>query len=280
MPSVPGEIDLAIEVPPLPEELNHENNRETRHLSVRKEKIRVLLADSSPRWEFRYLKTLFERDPTVSLKSVLQEADIEYAAEDKTALAHFPLNREELFAYDVLILGDLNPALLGTSTMELIRSFVRDSGGGVLMIAGTGFNPLAYRGTPLESLVPLDLADVQTLPEQTVAEQGFRPDLTIDGSARHGHFSHGGHRVGDSRNLEPAPRAALDLRERAPQARDASVCGVAPRRLAVRRRAHCGDGVSWGGQGLVPRDRRILAVAVPGGRPLFRSFLEPGGSLI
>ena len=106
----------------------------------------MLLADSSPRWEFRYLKTLFERDPTVSLKSVLQEADIEYAAEDKTALAHFPLNREELFAYDVLILGDLNPALLGTSTMELIRSFVRDSGGGVLMIAGTGFNPLAYRG--------------------------------------------------------------------------------------------------------------------------------------
>jgi hypothetical protein len=181
VPTVAGEMDLAVDIPPLPEESNRENNRETRHLSVRKEKIRVLLADSSPRWEFRYLKTLFERDPTVNLKSVLQEADVEYASEDKTALAHFPLNRDELFAYDVLILGDLNPALLGTTTMELVRDFVRDSGGGVLMIAGSSFNPLAYRGTPLEALVPLDLSDVQSLPEQTVAEEGFRPELTIDG---------------------------------------------------------------------------------------------------
>jgi hypothetical protein len=181
VPTAAGELEVAIDIPPLPEETSRENNRETRHLSVRKEKIRVLLADSSPRWEFRYLKTLLERDPTVSLKSVLQESDVEYASEDKTAIPHFPLNRDELFAFDVLILGDLNPALLGTSTMELIRDFVRDSGGGVLMIAGSSFNPTGYRGTPLESLVPLDLSDVQPLPEQTVAEDGFRPELTIDG---------------------------------------------------------------------------------------------------
>ena len=181
VPTAAGEMDVAIEVPPLPDESNRENNRETRHLSVRKEKIRVLMADSSPRWEFRYLKTLFERDPTVSLKTVLQEADAEYASEDKTALPHFPLNRDELFGYDVLILGDLNPALLGTTTMELVRDFVRNSGGGVLLIAGSSFNPLAYRGTPLEALIPLDLSEVQSLPEQAVAEQGFRPELTIDG---------------------------------------------------------------------------------------------------
>jgi hypothetical protein len=193
VPSVAGELDLSIEVPPLPEESNRENNRETRHLSVRKEKIRVLLADSSPRWEYRYLKSLLERDPTVSLKSVLQEADIEYASEDKTALTHFPLNRDELFGYDVLILGDLNPALLGTATMELIRDFVRDSGGGVFLIAGTSFNPIAYRGTPLEALVPLDLANVQSVPEQLVAEQGVRPELTIDGLRGTGIF-----RMGDS----------------------------------------------------------------------------------
>jgi hypothetical protein len=181
IPTEAGELDVAIEVPPLADETNRENNRETRHLRVRKEKIRVLLADSSPRWEFRFLKTLFERDPTVSLKTVLQEADVEYASEDKTALAHFPLNREELFAYDVLILGDLNPALLGTSTMELVRDFLRDSGGGVLLIAGPSFNPLAYRGTPLEALVPLELSDVQSLPDAAIAEHGFRPELTIDG---------------------------------------------------------------------------------------------------
>jgi len=181
IPTIAGELDVAIEIPPLPEESNHDNNRESRHVSVRQEKIRVLLADSSPRWEFRYVKTLFERDPTISLKTVLQEADVEYASEDQTALSHFPLNREELFQYDVLILGDLNPALLGTASLGLIRDFVRDSGGGVLMIAGTEFNPLAYRGTPLEELVPVDLTDVLPLGEEAVGVKGFRPDLTVDG---------------------------------------------------------------------------------------------------
>ncbi len=181
VPSEPGELDVAIEVPPLPNESNRDNNRETRHVSIRKEKIRVLLADSSPRWEFRYLKSLFERDPTVSLKTVLQEADVEYASEDQTALSHFPLNKEELYRYDVLILGDLNPALLGNWSMELVRGFVRDSGGGVLMVAGTDFNPSAYRGTPWEELVPLDLAEAQPPVDDALLADGFHPELTVDG---------------------------------------------------------------------------------------------------
>ncbi|HET6328292.1 MAG TPA: hypothetical protein VFG04_26660 [Planctomycetaceae bacterium] len=181
VPSEPGELDVAIEVPPLPAETNRDNNRETRHVSIRKEKIRVLMADSSPRWEFRYLKSLFERDPTVSLKTVLQEADAEYASEDQTALPHFPLNKDELYRYDILILGDLNPVLLGNSSMELVRGFVRDSGGGVLMIAGAEFNPAAYRGTPWEELVPLDFADAQPPADETTLAEGFHPELTVDG---------------------------------------------------------------------------------------------------
>jgi hypothetical protein len=181
VPSEPGELDVAIEVPPLPAETNRDNNRETRHVSIRKEKIRVLLADSSPRWEFRYLKSLFERDPTVSLKTVLQEADAEYASEDQTALPHFPLNKDELYRYDVLILGDLNPVLLGNSSMELVRGFVRDSGGGVLMIGGAEFNPAAYRGTPWEELVPLDFSEAQPPADETTLAEGFHPELTVDG---------------------------------------------------------------------------------------------------
>jgi hypothetical protein len=180
-PSEPGELDVAIDVPPLPNESNRDNNRETRHISIRKEKIRVLLADSSPRWEFRYLKTLFERDPTVSLKTLLQEADAEYASEDQTALPHFPLNKEELYRYDVLILGDLNPALLGNWSMELVRSFVRESGGGVLLIAGSEFNPSAYRGTAWEELVPLDFTEAPVTVDETLFADGFHPELTVDG---------------------------------------------------------------------------------------------------
>ena len=238
----------------------------------------MLLADSSPRWEFRYLKTLFERDPTVSLKSVLQEADMEYAAEDKTALAHFPLNREELFAYDVLILGDLNPALLGTSTMELIRSFVRDSGGGVLMIAGTSFNPLAYRGRRSNRWCLSIWRTCRLCPSKQWRNRGFGPTSRLTDCAAREFFAW----RTPSRRLSKSGAGSLNCTGSSgtrPQARHTGVCGVASRRLAVGRRPHCGDGISRGGQGPVSRDRRILAVAVPGGRPLFRSFLEPGGAL-
>jgi hypothetical protein len=181
VPTEARELDVAIEATPLPNETNRENNREVRHVSIRKEKIRVLLADSAPRWEFRYLKALFERDPTVSVKTVLQEADSDYATEDQTALAHFPVNKEELYQYDVLILGDLNPALLGNWSMELVRGFVRDSGGGVLLIAGPSFNPAAYRGTPWEELIPLDLTESQPQPDEVSLTEGFAPELTVDG---------------------------------------------------------------------------------------------------
>ncbi len=181
IPTAAGERELLIETPAQPEETNAENNKETRHVRVRAEKIRVLLADRTPRWEFRYLKSLLERDPTISLQTLLQEAGAEYASEDQTALAHFPLNKDDLFRYDVLILGDLDPSLLGGPTLTSIRSFVRESGGGVLFIAGPEFNPLAYRGTPLGDLVPLELGEARPLPDESLSVRGFRPELTIDG---------------------------------------------------------------------------------------------------
>jgi hypothetical protein len=65
--------------------------------------------------------------------------------------------------------------------MELVRGFVRDSGGGVLMIGGAGFNPAAYRGTPWEELLPLDLTESQAPADDAALADGFRPELTVDG---------------------------------------------------------------------------------------------------
>ena len=83
-----------------------------RLVSVRKEQIKVLLVQAYPNYEFRYLKNMLERDSTIELKTVLQDADLEYAELDHSALRVFPVRREELFAFDVVIFGDVNPALL------------------------------------------------------------------------------------------------------------------------------------------------------------------------
>jgi hypothetical protein len=180
-PPTKGEFDYTLEAEPLANESNRNDNSETRHVSIREERIRVLLADSTPRYEFRYLKHLLERDPTIELHTVLQEADVEYSLEDETALDHFPVKREDLLKYDVVIFGDLNPAFLSYGVYEILDEFVRDAGGGLIVVAGPLYTPLAFRGTPLETLLPIKLEGARVPPAAIPIVEGFRPRLTFLG---------------------------------------------------------------------------------------------------
>jgi hypothetical protein len=180
-PRTIGEFDFVLEATPLPQEANTRNNRATRHISVRSERIRVLLADFVPRWEFRELKALLEREKTIELKTVLQDSDPEYVQEDLSALPHFPVTREELYRFDVIILGDVNLSYLSSSVLENLREAVRERGRGIMMIAGTYHNPLTFSGTVLEPLVPVELAGLRVpLPDELLTES-FHPELTAEG---------------------------------------------------------------------------------------------------
>lgn len=180
-PQAAGDLDLVLEAVPLPKEANVKNNIELRRLSVRDEKIRVLLADFLPRWEFRELKALLEREKTVELKTVLQDSDPEYAQEDLSALPHFPVTKEELFQYDVLVFGDVNPGYLSTSVLDNLRDFVGERGRGMLFVAGPYFNPAAYRGTTLETLLPIELEGLKVPTTDAPLAESFRPELTVEG---------------------------------------------------------------------------------------------------
>ncbi len=155
-PTAVGEFEYVVEVPSLPDEAQVDNNRQERLISVRKDQIHVLLAQAYPNYEFRYLKHLLERDSTIELHTVLQEADPDYAEIDQSALRSFPVRSEQLFKYDVVIFGDVNPTLLGSGVMRNLSEFVTEKGGGVVFIAGPRFTPEAYRDTPLAALLPLE----------------------------------------------------------------------------------------------------------------------------
>ena len=161
VPRREGDQVLRIEAVPLSNETDRDNNRHERLVRVRQERIRVLLADGTPRWEFRYVKGLLARDRGIALTTVLQDADPESVTDDSSAREYFPVDRDELFEYDVVILGDIDPGFLSTGTQQNLRDFVRNARGGLILVAGTRFNPVAYRGTPLEDLVPADLATLR-----------------------------------------------------------------------------------------------------------------------
>jgi hypothetical protein len=176
-PTTTGEFEFSVEVENLPEEANPDNNAQSRSVSVREEKFRVLLVQAYPNYEFRYLKELLKRDSTVQLDYVLQDADVDFSEVDKQgrpmALATFPLRREDLFAYDVVIFGDVNPSLLGAAALQNLADFVTEKGGGLVLIAGPMFMPAQFAGTALAPLIPFEpSATVVPNPADIIAE-GF-----------------------------------------------------------------------------------------------------------
>jgi hypothetical protein len=174
-PTQVGQFDYVLEVEPQEGELQTENNRQSHIVQVRKEKLRVLMAQASPGYEFRYLRNVLERNDTIELHTVLQDADLEHAEQDKAALRMFPERREELFSYDVIILGDLNPALLSASAMQSLAAFVDQpgKGGALVLIAGPMYMPLAYRDTPIARLMPIDLGGVRLPDPNESVTKGF-----------------------------------------------------------------------------------------------------------
>jgi von Willebrand factor type A domain len=182
-PKTTGERTFIIEVEPRPRELQKDNNRIERVVTVRKEKLKVLLVDSDPRYEFRYVKNYLERDETIDLSVVLTSSDPAYGEEDRSALPTFPAAREDLFAFDVVLFGDADLSYLSLTQLQNLVQFVAEKGGGVLFIAGEIFNPLAYRGTPLESLLPVELSDARNPTAVGTSVDSFRPELTLEGRA-------------------------------------------------------------------------------------------------
>lgn len=191
----PGRLQLVVEVPPQPGETSIENNRAALELDVRDESIRVLLLQQYPSYEFRFLKHLLERATApgsrrnlILLTTYLVEGDPQYADQDQSAVRLPPASRDELAKFDVFVLGDIDPGVLGSLTLELIAQQVTERGAGLLLIAGPRYSPWNLRGTPLEPLLPVRLSELDAS-EVSSLDDGFLPTLhptaigTLDWSA-------------------------------------------------------------------------------------------------
>ena len=178
LPYRPGEIGefrYVVEVEPLDGELQTDNNRLERTVRVTDEQIRVLLVQAYPNFEFRYLRNMLARDGTIRLHTVLQDADPEHAGQDAAALGGFPVRRDELFGYDVIILGDVDPKRLGDAALQHLADFVNrpDKGGALVFLAGPKSMPLAYRDTPLARLMPIRIDSARLPVADRAITEGF-----------------------------------------------------------------------------------------------------------
>ncbi len=162
--SKPGPIQLELTAEPLAVEANQENNTARQIVKVRDEKIRVLLAQASPSYEYRALASLLRRDPAIVLQTRMQEADPGFSEVDPAAIESFPQSEKEFNQYDVVILGDVDPNRLPNTAWTMLEQFVSQQGGGLVCIAGPRFMPSAYRDNrSLRLLLPMEIESTNPL---------------------------------------------------------------------------------------------------------------------
>jgi hypothetical protein len=158
VPDAVGEADLEAFVPPLPEESVKDNNSATTKVRIADEKIKVLLVEEQPNWDFQYLVQMLTRDRRIKLKVVLLKGDPDAASDPNSPfLAKIPEDKATLTSNDLVVIGDVDPADLGLPRMKILADWVSNLGGGILFQAGTQFDPNAYRGSPLEPILPVEL---------------------------------------------------------------------------------------------------------------------------
>jgi len=142
-----------------------EKEKVTRRFQVRAtaEKMKVLLVDQTPRWEFRYLWNLLHREDSVEVTTVLLSADAGWTSSAATPGEQrlTPLLPTSLDGYDVVILGDVNPTLLGDEWMERLATHLDPPNDApkscaLVLIAGPNFLPWKLPKTPLGKFLPIE----------------------------------------------------------------------------------------------------------------------------
>ena len=179
-----GDYELTASIEARDDETVKDNNARSQHLRVIDTKIKVLLVEQSPRWEYHYLHAMLTRDRRVEVKTVLFEGDSSLTrGDDAQFLTSFPANRDELFKFDLVIYGDVDPKGLSTEQMRNLNEYVSRFGGAFVMVAGKRFSPGAYRRTAIEQMLPVEFETAALGSETTdaVSDKPIRLALTQAG---------------------------------------------------------------------------------------------------
>ncbi len=161
-PKEQGDYNLQVEVPKNPQESIDNNNSLATPIAIRQEKLKVLVIDTYPRWEYRYLRNALSRDPGVEVSCLLFHPDLDkVGGGNRDYIKEFPATLEELSQYDVVFLGDvgIGEGQLTAAQCELIKGLIEYQAGGLVLIPGSRGNAHSLFTTELEPLLPVVLDD-------------------------------------------------------------------------------------------------------------------------
>ncbi|MDP6357751.1 MAG: hypothetical protein QF473_21715 [Planctomycetota bacterium] len=171
-----AQVEIAIE--PFTDEATAANNRVERSVRVVNEKINVLCIEGSARWEYRYLRAMLKRDPRINATFIATRAQPGLAQSSSEYIASFPETREDAFAYDLVILGDVDSGSFTADAFLRLEELIKERGGSLLMLCGARFAPASYAGTVVERMLPVEFDPDDTWED---VDESVYPVLTPEG---------------------------------------------------------------------------------------------------
>jgi len=160
LPSLPkGQHDLTVEVGILPGELSDENNEQDFSIVVVDNRAAVMLIDEEPRWEFRYLNNLFERDERVELTTVLLNQPFLEILNAPALCQQLPEAVElenRLATTDLLLVGDVGIEGMTEDVWQTVSKAVEQDGLTLVVIPGRNRVNETLSLTTVQELLPVE----------------------------------------------------------------------------------------------------------------------------
>lgn len=158
----PGVHPVTFELTELDGDELRANNVARRVLQVTAEPLKVLYLEGQPRWEYKFIRRALADLGQIELVSVLHTSANKFyrqgVSSDSQLASGFPADRPELFAYDVVIIGSLEAAMLGDQQQRDLLDFVRQRGAALLMLGGeSGLGAGGWSHTALAEALPVGL---------------------------------------------------------------------------------------------------------------------------
>jgi uncharacterized membrane protein len=184
-----------------------ENNSRSVLVNPAGGKRRILIIEGAPGFEHSFMKRAWSSDTSLELDSVGRKGRngdgqdtffVQAAPSRAAALTRgFPLRREDLYAYDGLVMANVEGDFFTRAQLAMVADFVAERGGGLLVAGGRSFAQRGLAGTPLEEALPVELdarrgALVRTPAASAIAAPHNKVLVTPEGE------NHPVMRIGDS----------------------------------------------------------------------------------
>jgi len=157
------------EIPMASGETIAENNTRSVLVAGAGRKRRLLVIAGAPGFEHSFMTRAWSLDPGLEVDSVVHKGQngegrstfVIQAERDRgqTLASGFPARREDLYAYDAVVVANIEGRFFTQEQLRMMADYVSDRGGGLLVMGSRSLAQRGLIGTPLEPVLPVELDD-------------------------------------------------------------------------------------------------------------------------